>query len=151
MCGTSFDSLSVSELHLLVLDSFVGKTSVDSLDFYQSTESLKNIVSVVDDSLFNKDEESESDCWDFDVDKSQMASPELSGLDFQEIYCRSIDVLIATVFRNPSILRNFVQSIIDDLDLFVFLFVEALQSKVLNAFPNSQALTLAVGAWNNSK
>ncbi|KAJ1519025.1 hypothetical protein ONE63_011369 [Megalurothrips usitatus] len=76
---------------------------------------LDSSVSTVDDEMVN------------DV-------PDVSMEEFELSYGKSVEVLVAKLYKNPSIPRNFVQTLIEDFDLFLSGgFIEILESKVMNA------------------
>lgn len=64
---------------------------------------------------------------------------ELSSEDFKASYSKSVEILIAKFYKNPSIPRNFVQTLIGDLKLFLNGgFIDILESKVVSAFNESE-------------
>lgn len=118
-CKRSFDIYSVFLRHL---------KSVHKCSDNDNTITTENVS-------FNVNEESGyiSDSLQED-EEIEVNVPDVTVEEFEVNYGKSVEVLVAKLYQNPSIPRNFVQTLIEDFDLFLNGgFIEVLEAKVMSA------------------
>lgn len=83
-------------------------------------------------------DQDEIDCGSYeDVENSCL---EITPHDFKTSYDKSIALLLAKLYKNPSIPRNFVQSFVDDVDTFLTGgFVQILKDKVIQHLTSAKS------------
>lgn len=125
-CGRSFDKTKDYFRHLRVTHNIV-KGSVCTPG--SSQENLFPPSNDLDDQCLENDVEAQGDAL-----QCAPSIPDMSGADFRQCYSQSVEVLVSKLYKNPSIPRNFVQSLIDDINFFLTGgFIEILESKVVSA------------------
>lgn len=133
-CGRYFSVLDTYLRHLKSAHSCVTNSS-----YTDKSLTAKNATSSVEDHEYPPED---SDILNNDTNiEGNDSVPDLSVADFKTTYSKSIEILVAKLYSNPSIPRNFVQTLIDDFELFLNGgFVEVLEAKVLKALVASSVL-----------
>ncbi|KAK3907374.1 Zinc finger protein C25B8.19c [Frankliniella fusca] len=147
MCSKGFDSLKVFRLHLL---SHGGSRFICGEDDCKRTFDIcsvflrhlrnfhkcsDNNTSVTENVSFNANEDPGCDpSGSHQAEEIVTDISDVSVDEFELRYKRSVELLVAKLYKNPSLPRNFVQTLIEDFDLFLSGgFLEILESKVMNA------------------